>query len=859
MKRSMIATALLATMSSAAFAGGPLYLHEPTGQPYKWDTSKGPIPVYTDGGRFIEDKNGNLVQTYSVIEKGSIFNHDITLPDGTFIPAYTKVDRDMTYVTIDKANEATTRAIAEWSNVETSTFEMTVQGTIEEQIGIADINGSNYQSIYDKENGYGFWVTYDTDGGILENYFGVSRDQVLGIAFPEWADEETGEIIEATALMNGYFVDSKDPNLDNQSGVFTHEFGHAINMSHSQANGHIAYMARPWSPQYDGVPGCSGTTAYHSSTPVITKNIETMFPFIDVRSHAGFEQSSVNVKDDIVNISDLYPTAEYKTQYGSISGTLRTKEGVEYSGVNIVARNLDNPYEDVITQQSGNLTQGNIGPDGTFTINGLTPGARYALYVETIKAGGYPTMPTSLVSTAEYWNESESTDPSLDGTCDISPIVAQAGETTEADIYFNGYTDGIQYTPLVQAFVIDHSKNGKRALGTTQTGMIFMYDSTDKSLFKVPTDANGVPMLNAASVAMNKTATKAAGITDFDNDGVQTPAVWDIRSNKITPLEDPSNGTCTLGGSSGVGSASIWDMADDGNTVVGNVRRPQNEEVGAVCADGQGAKSVGVPAIWKKGKIEILDAELNRNTAWLRADRISGNGETVTGMTNGFGQIAWVNGELRDTYSEFGASNSSVISADGRYVAFNTLDLNSRFRASKGVEIWDTQTDTLENIGSLRWCDDVAYISRFRNLCELGFDHESLVSAGAGLPNMTVLDANDDLSMILVRAGGFLSGGFTGGIYIKDLGWMSLGEFFGRQGVVEASQILVDNPFGVSANGSELFGGLAGAQVTFDIDMNKAFVCENGVDMELSFPKQVVQAVKQGAEFGRCAHLNDKY
>ncbi len=878
MKLTRITTALLATITTSALAGGPLYIHEPTMQPYKWDTSNGPIPVYTDGGRLIEDKDGNEVQTYSVLEAGTVLNHELTLPDGTVIPAYTPVERDVTYVTVDKANEATVRAVAEWSNVETSTFEMTVQGTIEEQLGIRDVNGSNYQEIYGKENGYGFWVTYDTDGEILQNYFGVSRDQVLGIAFPEWANEETGEIIEATALMNGYFVDSKDPNLDNHSGVFTHEFGHAINMSHSQANGHLVYMARGYSPQYDGVPGCQGTNTYTRPSLAMANNIETMFPFIDVRSAAGYAQSSVNITDDKVNLSDLYPTDAYKTQYGSITGTLRTKEGVEYSGVNIVVRNIDNPYEDVITQQAGNMTQGLMGPDGSFTINGLTPGARYAVYLETIKAGGYPTRPTSLVSTSEYWNENESANPAEDDVCAITPIVAQAGTASQADIYFNGYTDGIQYTPLVEAFVIDHAKNGKRALGTTQSGLIFMYDSTGKSGFTVPLNENGSPALHAASVAMNKTATKAAGVSDFDGDGVHTPAVWDIRANKLTALDDPSNGSCTLGSSAGIASASVWDMNDNGDVVVGTFREAYSGD--AECIAGNG--SMAVPAIWENGKVTPLkdniefvpasygntlnvaikddDGNTLRTTAWIRADRVSGNGQTITGMTNGFGQVAWVNGKLRDIYTEFGASDSTVISTDGQYVAFGALNLDSRFREATGIRVWDTQTDTVSELGSLRWCEDVDYISRWTNYCDFGFDHESLVAAGAGVPRMTLLDANDDLSIITARAGSLLSGGFKGAIYIKGLGWMTMGEFFGKQGVVEASQFVMDNPFGISANGSELLGGLAGAQITFDVDMDKAYVCKNGVDQELSFPKQVVQAVtKDGAEFGRCDHLNDNY
>lgn len=857
MKLSHLTAAIvLATTSGAALAGGPLYLHEPTMKPYKWDTSKGAIPVYTDGGTVVADKDGNMVQSFTVISAGSTFNHDIRLPDGSIIPAYTAFPRDMTFLTIEQANAITARAIGEWSAVETSTLDMSIQGTIAEKIGISDVNESNVEQIYGAENGYGFWVNYDTDGQILEQYFGIPRSQVLGIAFPELAIEETGEIIEATALMNGWFVDSKDSNGDNVAGVFTHEFGHALNMSHSQANGHLAYIARPTSPQYDGVPGCANTAMYTAATAEVIPHIETMFPFIDVRSIAGKLQSTVNVRDDIVNISDLYPTADYKARYGSISGKLYTKEGVEYAGINLVARNLDNPFEDVITQQSGNMTQGLIGPDGAFTINGLTPGGRYALYVETIKAGGYPTSPSQIVSEAEYWNDDESANPLQDDACAMTPIVVSAGETKQVAMYFNGYMDGIQYTPLIQAFVMDHSKNGKQALGTTRGGIIFMYDSTKKQMLTVPTNVNGVPMLFSTGVAMNKTATRAVGVTDFDGDGVQTPAMWDIRANKITALEDPSNGTCTLGSSSGVSSASLWDLSDDGRIVAGTTRKPKSGD-GTICADGQGAASIGVPTIWVDGKAQQLDAELARNPAWVRADRISGNGKTITGMTNGFGQVAWVDGKLRDMYTEFGATDGAVISQDGQYVAFGALDLTSPYRPAKGVQIWNTKTDELTDLGSLRWCDDIPYISRFTNYCDFGYDHDSLVAAGAGVPRVTVLDASDDLSVITARAGSILSGGFKGAIYLKGIGWMSMQHFFDRQGVVEASQFVMDNPFGVSANGSELFGGYAGAEVTFDVNMNKAFVCKDGVDQELRFPKQVLAAVEQGAAFGRCGHLTN--
>lgn len=844
MKLTKLAAAIvLASVSGAVLAGGPLYIHEPTMKPYKWDTSKGPIPVYTDGGTVIMDKNGNPVETFTILEKGTKYNVDLTLPDGTFIPKNTVLTQDATFLTVAQANIVTAAAVGEWSKVPTSTFRMTVQGTIKEKTGIADVNKDNVDQIYGAENGYGFWVNYDSDGQILEQYFGVPRNQVLGIAFPEWANEETGEITEATALMNGWFVDVSDTEGKQVAGVFTHEFGHAINMSHSQANGHLVYMASASAPQYDGVPSCPGVTKFTSSATLPWSNIETMFPFINVRGNAGKEQSTVNVRDDIVNISDLYPTADYKTSFGSISGTLRTKEGVVYSGVNIVARNLDNPYEDVVTQQSGNMTQGKVGPDGKFTINGLTPGGRYVLYMETIKAGGYPTTPRAVLSVQEYWNDKESSNPASDNACDVTPIVAQAGVTKQADMYFNGYTDGIQYTPLVQAFITDHAKNGKRAMGFSGT-LPFMYDSTKKSMFVVYPQ-NG--KIIAGNAMMNKNATVAGVMSDLDGNGIGEATLWDLRSNKLTPIGDLNGNTCGGSGTSGTNASYVWDMDDLGETVVGTGYIDTNND--GVCQKTYADEVV--PFIWTKAAgMKKLPYSFAKAPQWIRADRVSGNGKTVTGSYTGWYQAAWVNGVFHDTYAEFGAADSSVISTDGRMIAFGTV--------KEGAKLWDTQTNQITALNGLRWCDDLPYNHVIQgNLCNKGYTHESIVPI-AGQPRALLLDATEDLTVITARIGSLLVG-YTGAIYMKGIGWMSTRDFFAKQGVVEAKNTLVDNPVAISANGSEMMGNIAGATIAIDVDMNKAFVCENGKDVELSFPKQVVAAVGKGAKFGRCAHLNDRY
>jgi hypothetical protein len=131
--------------------------------------------------------------------------------------------------------------------VPTATFQAGVAGTIKSKTGIDDVIGSNVAKFYEKQNGYGFWVLYDTDGSILEEYFGVSRYAVLGIAFPEWTDD-AGHITEATALLNGWYVDVSDAKGNNVAGVFTHEFGHAINLSHSQVNGPLVYQSYTFQP-----------------------------------------------------------------------------------------------------------------------------------------------------------------------------------------------------------------------------------------------------------------------------------------------------------------------------------------------------------------------------------------------------------------------------------------------------------------------------------------------------------------------------------------------------------------------------------------------------------------------------------
>jgi hypothetical protein len=117
-----------------------------------------------------------------------------------------------------------------------------------------------------------------------------------------------------------------------------------------------------------------------------------MYPYIQP-SATGKPQSTVDLADDKVAISDIYPTEAYLHSKASITGRVLTPGGKSgITGVNVITRNLDNPYADAVSAMSGDYVRVQAGNDGSFTLNGLTPGARYALYTDGIRsAGSYPT------------------------------------------------------------------------------------------------------------------------------------------------------------------------------------------------------------------------------------------------------------------------------------------------------------------------------------------------------------------------------------------------------------------------------------------------------------------------------------
>mgnify|MGYP006189089971 CR=1 FL=1 len=80
----------------------------------------------------------------------------------------------------------------------------------------------------------------------------IAQEEVFGpvLAILPFDTEE-----EAIAIANG-------TEFGLVAGVFTHEFGHAVNLSHAQVNGPMVYSSYTFRPFYPGVPQCVAPVHY---------------------------------------------------------------------------------------------------------------------------------------------------------------------------------------------------------------------------------------------------------------------------------------------------------------------------------------------------------------------------------------------------------------------------------------------------------------------------------------------------------------------------------------------------------------------------------------------------------------------
>ena len=275
-------------------------------------------------------------------------------------------------------------------------------------------------------------IVFDSDGQIFDLLFGPGSG-VLGFASPEWVDPGTCTIAEGVSFLNGPAIDdSTAAALD----VMVHEFGHYTNLAHTVVNGQI-YLA----PSGDESGPTPNDTFGPSPNPFVEDVVETMYPF-----YYGLGIGTATLeKDDIAALSALYPEPGFASGTATIPGSVRASDRTtRLSGVNVIARNVADPYSDAVSAISGDFTDGTGQSDplvGTFTIRGLTPGASYAIYVDEILAGGFSTAPLSpLTGPEEFWNGADETnEAATDDPSVYSTMSAAAGATAaSASFILNG-------------------------------------------------------------------------------------------------------------------------------------------------------------------------------------------------------------------------------------------------------------------------------------------------------------------------------------------------------------------------------------------------------------------------------------
>ena len=579
--RTLAAGILAACASGVVAAGGPLYVYDPVSKtPGAWPP--GVTPVFLDLG-----------------------------PLGRLTNA--------------EAESIVAFAIGQWNAVPTSSFQAAIAGDFA-SIGLPDIDATNLFDVLEAWNGGGIHIIYDSDGSIMESFFGPDSG-VLGFTLVEYVDDTSPAILEVTIALNGLRVPAAplpvDVAMARYAGVVTHEMGHAINLTHSQTNGQLYFFFEPWA----GPEECSDAFSRIPSPA----QLETMYPFARL-SQTGIEMSTVDLLDDRSTVSNLYPDAGWPASYPTIRGTIRVpgrgRRTSEYTGANVIARNVADPLGDAISAISGDYSQGAAGPDGTYTFNGLTPGASYHLYIDGILLGFFSTPSSSLLpGPEEYFNGArESGDGITDDRCEHTAIPVAAGRPYVANITFNRVKGAPVFYPieLPLSFVSDVSGDGRVAVGASLDG-VFRWTGRDG-----PAPIGGSPFSFSPGISEDG-RTIVAEIVDSTTWGrdVNVAAVWQ-GGERWSPIGTIRGGApCDADLSSARAAATRGNVVGVGYKDCTSASAYEWTRAGGISelrsARGAAAPGSGANAISANGRTIVgwdgEDSGLRRGARWDRGGR----------------------------------------------------------------------------------------------------------------------------------------------------------------------------------------------------------------------------------------------
>ena len=798
--RMLGVTLLLGAVATTAFAGGPNYVFDNENEvPYRWNLESWPggaVPVYTDLGGL------------------GLMNNA-------------------------QATDWVVRAWDQWNNLPTSAFRAQVVGNVS-LLGLGDITPANVSQVFPSRfNGGGITVVYDYDGKIFRDYLGLGQSSILGIAYMEFASPD-GEILEATIFINGFMQWFNDTDGAGMSGVFTHEFGHAANLSHSQASGAVfndKVLDYPW--PY----GCSsGPYAGAKGSGPTKEQIETMYPFLDNRiTGTSKYQFSVDKLDDIAAISDLYPEAGWPEDYGTIQGTIKSLTKIlgngtgpekQVTGVNVIARNVADPYNDFTSAVSGGLTRGFAGEDGTFEMHGLTPGAQYVIYVDNLAAGAFPYPRMLALPGPEEWYNAdlESGNGETDDRCAWTPITVAAQTTQTADITFNR----VKGAPAITYMNFNGSVQSISADGSVMSG-----NASNMSSYWLWSEANGYQVIGGFAPTGGRGTLTADG-SKFagnykDTDGI---VKWGIRDNATGAwqiLPTPTGGTCltsTNGFGNQIAMGTVFGISGDGSTVVGN-------------SYNNGANSCrrALATKWNATDgAQTLEKYPNPTTnPESRANAVNYDGSVIVGydLSPGRNGVYWKNGVEHfmgsPTQSPF-VGEASDVSGDG-VVSVGTAGNNPGGNplSPKGAYKFYTTNDSYETVG----------------VAEVNGSATGYKTNDAG----TVISGFSRLGQAT-----------NAKIWTSGIGWSDFTQVLNSQGIY-APEMVFFWPNGVSSNGTVLAGTAATVQgsVPYRIEIPKAIVCHKSPggrntathNLDVTFPGGLDEHLAHGDTLGLCEHGGD--
>jgi hypothetical protein len=325
-------------------------------------------------------------------------------------------------------------AMGQWNGVSTSQLRLRIGEAL--STDVEGLSKAQFDNFTTKDDGT-VPVLFDSTGEMFDALFGPGN-AVIGVAGPSLIVSSSGTIVKGFAMFNG--AGATMGRVETFKAVVTHELGHMLNLQHSQING--VHLGSP-------IPGFSGSPT--------ANDVETMYPVLISSSAVPHPMATLH-KDDIAAISALYPTGTFSSTTASITGTVFDIDGATpLEGVNVVARNVDRPFEDAVSYVSGSLADP-PSPSiprsvfGSYELLGLSPGADYKIYIEEVDAsfqGGARVGPLDppldidsdeLAAFLEFWSgASESADNPPDDPLQAEMLKLGAGSTaSRVDFIFNG-------------------------------------------------------------------------------------------------------------------------------------------------------------------------------------------------------------------------------------------------------------------------------------------------------------------------------------------------------------------------------------------------------------------------------------